>query len=208
MRNLQSVEDGASRQEAWIEGFKNSEISRQKQINDEQLLMLFGTTHTFHNQVEDNKVQITSRGIEVHINKHFHEYDIPEDIYMSVVGKRVNVIYDPYNLDRILVTDGKSVRFTASKLTNSMKMPSALIDYQPGDRTRLNNKLKAMEEHVKTFTNAKEKRDSLLELNRIDTDGLLQSGLLIKGQKQAAELAYQNNLLGTGDVMEDALSRM
>jgi hypothetical protein len=208
MRNLQQVENGPSKQEQWIEAFHNSEIAKQKQINYEQLISLCGTMHTFHNQIGDNKVQITSRGIEVNINKQFHEFDVPDEIYMQVVGKRVHVIYVSYNLNRVLITDGNNIRFIATKITEEMKMPRALIDYKPGDRARLNNKLKAMTDHVKTFTDAKEKRDNLIDLNRIDTDGWLQSGLLIKHQKQHAELAYQNNLLGTGNAIEDALSKM
>ena len=207
-RNLQMVEDGPSRQEAWLEAFQASEISKQRQIDEQQMLLTFGTMHTFHNQIGDNKVQITSRGIEVTINKQLHEFDIDDDIYMQVVGKRVHVIYDPYNFSRVLITDGDKLRFIANKLTEEMKMPSALIDYQPGDRERLNKKLNAMKDHVKMFTDAKEKRQNILALNRIDIDGLLQSGLLIKGQKQAAELAYQNNLLGAGNVLEDALNGM
>ena len=196
MRNLQQVEDGPSKQDDWIAAFNTSEISQANKIEDKHMLYLFGTLHTFANQIGDNKVQITSRGIEVNINKQYHEFDIPDDIYMDVVGKRVHIIYEPYNLNRVLVTDGDKLRFTAQKLTEEMKMPSALIDYQPGDRARLNNKLEAMMGHVKMFTERKAKVDNILQLNRIDTEGLLQSGLLIKGQKTSCRTAISKQLIG------------
>ena len=167
-----------------------------------------GTLHTFKNQIGDNKVQITSRGIEVNINKQYHEFDIEDSMYMQVVGKRVHIIYEPYNLNRVLITDGDKLRFIAYKLTEEMKMPSALVDYLPGDRTRINNKLKGMLGHVQMFTEKNKKDDDNVLLGDVDIAGVLQSGLLIKGQKQAAELAYQNKLLGTGNVLEDALNGM
>jgi hypothetical protein len=208
MRNLQQVVNGPSKQDAWKAAFNASETSKIRQIDEVKMLELFGTMHTFHNQIGDNKVQITNRGLEVNINKQYHEFDIDDSIYMQVVGKRVHVIYEPYNMNRVLVTDGKNLRFIAQKLTDDMKMPRAIIDYKVGDRERLNKKLEAMKDHVQMFTDAKEKRKNILQLNRIDTEGLLQSGLLIKPEKQAAEISYQNNLLGTGDVLEDALNNM
>lgn len=209
MRNLQSEENGPSRQEVWLEALHASELARQKEIGYEDVLLLLGTQHTFHNQNGDNKVKITNRGLEITINKKFHEYDIPADIYMDVVGKRVHVIYDPYNPDHVLLMDG-SLRFIASKLHEDDKLPSALIDYKTNDRARINDRLRAMEDHVRSFSEKKNRRDNLIERSRVDTDGLLQSGLLIKGQKQAAELAHQNHLLGGADDfrIDDALNSM
>jgi hypothetical protein len=186
LRHLPDRKTGISRQQQWITAFNNSDLSRQHQISDARMLHLFGVEHT-HSHT------ITNGGIKVSIEGQQFVYDVPDDLYLQNVGKKVKVTYDPYDYSRVLVTDGGSLRFVAREFE---KMSSAIADYKDGERSRLNHLLLMKKNHVQRIADSKNNRVDVLERHAIDASSLLQAQVLTKELKQNAELQYQQAQLG------------
>lgn len=196
MRNLKN-ENGVTRQQQWIDAFNQSEVSKELPINDEQMLLRYGTHHDYKNT-------ITNRGITPSINCIDRTYEIPEEFYLQTVGKKIQVIYDPFDYSRILVTDNDKIRFIAREYD---ALPSAIADYKPGDRANLNRRISEKKRHVEQIANKKDQRQNLLQRNQIDSESLLQAGVLIKEIKQGAELMYQQTKRISNDTY-DPLDQM
>lgn len=167
MRNLVNEKTGLSKQEEWVKAFNQSEKSKAHPISEVQLLAKLGTPHTHSNT-------ITNRGITPAINCVERTYEIPEELYLQTVGKTVQVIYDPFNYSRILVTDNKNLLFIARE---QELMPSAIADFEPGDRKKINDRIEEKIRHMQSISNAKDKRIDVLERNRINTESLLMAGV-------------------------------
>jgi hypothetical protein len=185
MRNLVDEKTGKSRQQQWVEMFNASELSSEKRISDKRMLLLFGTQHSHTNT-------ITNGGLQVTINGQPFTYDIPDDLYLQNVGKKVQVYYDHFDKSRVLVTDGKSLHFVAHEFE---KMASAIADYAPGERARLNHLWQQKKDHVSTISGNRQQRIEVLDRHRMDAESLLQAGVMVKEIKQAAELEYQHHTL-------------
>jgi hypothetical protein len=180
MRNLVNDKTGLTKQQEWLQAFRQSHKSQEKAISDMQFLHLFGTSHDYQNR-------ITNKGLTPCLNGMERLFEIPEAYYLESVGKKVQVIYDPIDFSRVLVTDGASLRFIAHEYE---KLPSALADFLPGDRARLNHKLEEKRRHVEFISQQKEKRQNLLERNKIDAESLLQAGVMAKELMQDAVSKY------------------
>lgn len=181
LRQLPNRKTGISRQQQWLNAFNSSDLSRQHQISEGRMLHLFGQQHS-HSHT------ITNGGLRVNINGQQFVYDVPDELYLQNVGKKVQVTYDPYDYSRVLVTDGGSLRFVAREFD---KMSSALADYKPGDRARLNQLLQQKRRHVEAIAASKEKRQDAIERAGIDAASMLQAQVMVKELKQTAELTYQ-----------------
>lgn len=181
----QANKEGITRQQQWLTAFNSSDKSRERQINDELMLLKTGIRH-MNSQGGVN--QITNRGITFQLSNRRYTYDIPDHQYLQNVGKYVHIIYDPYDLSRILVTDDHTTRFICQA---NMPVPSALADFREGDRHRLNEIFAQKYDHVEQIGNAKAKRQAILKQAKIDAESMLQAGVLVKEIKQAAEAAYQ-----------------
>jgi hypothetical protein len=182
LRNLVDENTGKSKQDQWLDAFTASELSKKKQIGEMQLLLTFGRVHDYKNT-------ITNKGITPAINCIEHNYEIPDEYYLQTVGKRVQVIYEPFDYSRILVTDGGNLRFIAREY---QKLPSAIADYQPGDRKRINDRLEEKKMHVQMIATQNAKHQKTLQKSGINAEGLLRMGnMLPKEIKQQAELEYR-----------------
>lgn len=168
---------GTSKQTAWIDSFHASEKSKAKAISAEKHLQIFGKRH-----IETNSLR--PEGLRVRLNGNQFIYDIPSEYFPYHVGKKVQVIYDPYDLNQVLVTDGKGLRFVA---TSFEKMPSALADHTTESRLRLNSLLIDKKRIANVPVQAALKRQEVLERANIDIESTLQSGTLIKQVRHAAE---------------------
>lgn len=186
MRMIPDAKTGKPKQQMWLDAFHRSELSQQHQISDARMLYLLGQQHT-HTHT------ITNGGLKVTFDGSLHTYDIPDELYLENVGKKVQVIYDPYDKNKVLVTDGGKLRFVAKEFD---KMSSAIADYKEGDRARLNYLLDQKRKHVETISAKKETRQTLVERHAIDSASLLQAQVLTKEIKQTAELDYQRASLG------------
>lgn len=193
MRNLVNEKTGLTKQSEWLQAFHNSHKSQERQINEMQFLHLFGFTHNYSNT-------ITNKGLTPMINGMERVFEIPEEFYLSTVGKRVSIVYEPIDLSRVLVTDGANLRFVAREYE---KLPSALADFLPNDRARLNAKLNEKRRHVEFIAKQKEQRQDLLGKHKIDAEGLLQAGVMAKEIMQGAlsnygQISYNNNQNNSG----------
>ena len=188
MRQTINPKSGLPRETEWLNAFKTSLKSQQKQIDTEKRLQLFGITHPYSNK-------ISAAGIKVEINRKRFTFDIPDELYMANVNKTVQVTYDPYDMSQVLVSDGKGLRFVTGEVR---KMPSALADFKEGDRTLLNNRLdfkKQINQHV---TNHLNERIEVLQRAQIDANSILQAGVTVK------EISHKSQKVLTGDFASSA----
>jgi hypothetical protein len=174
--------NGKSKQQEWLEVWARLADADKKQITDEQFLLLFG--------VQSNRsISITNKGVAPQINNVQYLYSVPPALSLANIGKKVKVLYDPYDMSRVLVTDGGSLRFLA---TTTQLAPKALRDYQPGDRSYLNALLSEKKDQVNYVVNAAAHREKVLTENGVDAESLLIAGVMIKEIKQQAEVSYQS----------------
>lgn len=192
MRQTINPKSGLSRQKEWVEAFKASEKSKVKLIDAEKRLQLFGVQHPHKNK-------ISAAGIKVEINRQRFAFDIADDLYMQNVGKTVQVTYDPYDMSQVLISDGRGLRFVTGEVH---KMPSALADFEPGDRTLLNQRLDFKKQINKVVQESLEQRQKVLQRAHIDANSFLQAGVTIK------EVSHKAQKVLTGGEVEDFDWRM
>lgn len=170
-----------SRHEEWVQAFQTSEKAKSKLLSPEMRLQVFGKVHEYTNQ-------ITAEGLTPTLLGKRREYELSQQQLLAHVGKRVQVIYDEHDLSKVLVTDGKGLRFLAYEYG---KVPAALADYEPGDAERirqLQNEKKTLLPTIQGFINT---RKDVLERARIDAESRLQAGVLVK------EIAHEDQRLLT-----------
>lgn len=170
MRLTKRKADGPTRQEEWLQAFFNSEKSQQRCLTEATRLQIFGKRHSHLNRIEAKGLTPTLLG-ETRI------YELSQDIIFEHVGKQVQVIYDEADLSTVLVTDGKGLRFLAHEY---QLLPSAIADYEPGDRERINRLLDEKKTLLPKIQNLIENRKSVLERANIDAESRIQAGVLTK----------------------------
>lgn len=184
LRNWPAAEGQPSKQDEWLAAWNATPAEFKKPITDEHFLTVFG--------VEANQngksISITNRGCEPQINNVQYSFDLPFDIISQYIGTKVRVLYDPYNMDRVLLTNFKDFRCVA---TSAKYLPSTMADYKEGSRTDLNKILASKLQQVEYRASKADKRKDVLTDNNIDIEALLQAGVPIhKELKQYAEERY------------------
>lgn len=180
LRHLVIEKTGLSRQEEWINAFHASEKSKAHPISEIQLLVKLGTPHSHTNT-------ITNRGITPAINCVDRTYEIPEEIYLQTIGKKVQVIFDPMDYSRILVTNYKDLLFIARE---QELMPSAIADFKPGDRAKINDRLEEKRRHMQLVADKKKDRQEVLQRHQIDVESMLMAGIHTKAESHGILLNY------------------
>ncbi len=188
MRKTVNSKTGKCRQEEWIEAFKASEKSKKRQISQAQRIQLFGITHP-------KTVKISQKGLVFDLHKQSYRYDIPDEHYLDNLGKTVKVMYEPHNMEQVLITDDRGLRLVVSTM---QAMPSALADFQAGDRERLNNLLEAKTKMMLGIQEKLNDRLDILSRNRIDAESILKVGV-----SAPKELSQAANNLYIGSFDED-----
>lgn len=203
MRNIKDKKTGKTRQEVWVNAFFEAEKSKEKQFTAEQRIAIFGQKHIIPRNPELVYTNtVTADGLVMTIGGQKLIYDVPDSVYMQALGRKVRVVYDPYNLNQVLVTDDKQVRFLANAYEY---MPSALADFKEGDRAKLNSLLNGKKEMAAIPAAETANRKSvlqragidpyaLLQRNSIDAQSLLQSGNLLKAPRHEAERIAANQV--------------
>jgi len=184
-----------SKQAEWLTAWNMLPDTDKRAITDEQFLQKFGIIH----KPGGRGVTINNLGIPVQITGQKLLFDVPANLHMQIIGKTVNVVYDPMDVSRVLVTDNSGLRFIA---TQTRLAPKAIRDMQPGDRSYLNELLAQKKEQSGRVANASEKRKSTLIEKGIDPESLLQAGVMDKTLKQMAEVSIQSRI-GLGYNQED-----
>jgi hypothetical protein len=203
VRNMPDVKRGAlnspSREQLFLQEWKHLKEEDKRPISEEQFLLTFGVTHN----PQGRTIAITNRGVEPQINNQKLSYDLPETwMYEKLVGTSVNVIYDPFDLSRVLVTNGKDVRFIAR---TAQLVPRAMKDQYTGSRTFLNALLAEKKDQVRRASEASESRRSFISDDLFDAEALLKGGVLVKELKNDAE---QKLLEATNDAPYDPFDDM
>jgi hypothetical protein len=157
-----------SKEQKWLQSWNELSIEKRNPITDEQFLLTFGVTHQPRHT---DTIRITNRGVEPQICNSKYSYDLPESwMYSKLRGAEVQVIYDPFDMSRILVTNNDDIRFTAK---SAQLVPRALKDHYTGSRTFLNSILEEKRDQVKQVA---EKSASRKQFSRNHAEAILQSG--------------------------------
>ncbi|WAC40550.1 hypothetical protein [Pedobacter sp. SL55] len=179
LRKLPNQKTGVSRQEEWLNSI--NEKSKARAISAEKHLQIFGVLHKPRN---GGKNRLLPAGLEL-MDRRF-VYDIPAFYFPEHVNKAVNVIYDPYDMSQVLVTDGKGLRFVAHEYERS---PSCIADHTKETRQLWHQRIEEKKIIAAVPAKEAEKRRTLLERAAIDAESLLQGSVLIKQIRHTAEKA-------------------
>jgi hypothetical protein len=153
----------------------------RRPITDEQMLLTFGLKH----DPNGRQITITNRGVEPQINNTQYSYDLPEQwMYNKLIGAKVNVIYDPFDMSRVLVTNYDDIRFVAQTAQLS---PRAIKDYTTGSREFLNALLSDKKAQVKEVGDASIKRKKIVDPKLYNAAGVVIGGSMVKELKAEAE---------------------
>jgi hypothetical protein len=166
------VENDKTRQQMWLEAFHNSSFCSTRAITTERKLELVGVKH-----LPKEPVRLRVNGINFQLNNKHYEFDIPGSFFPEHLNKRVELLFDPADMSKVLVTDNKGIRFVAEAY---QKQPSALADYTEGSRTRLNAELEEKTRIADKLTSYVTSRDARLERAKIDAASLIQANVLTK----------------------------
>ena len=169
-----------SKEQKWLQAWNELPIEQKRPITDEQFLLIFGIKHN----PQSRTITITNRGVEPQILGTKYSYDLPEAwMYNDLVGSNVSVYYDPYDMSRVLVTDGNAIRFIAKE---AQLVPRALQDTYTGSRTFLNAILAEKKDQVVKAATSAAKRKQLMPAG-FNAEAMLQGGVMIKEIKNSAE---------------------
>lgn len=193
MRNVSRKDSGKSRQQVWLENVQAKESSRERRITREAFLSLFGEKH-------EHKNRLTNRGVNITVDSERYIYDIPDNIYLDVVGKTTQVTYDPEDMSSILVEDDNGIRFVAQEY---VKNKMALYDQNADDKKTIQERISAKRAQRQTIISAKDQREELSYRGGIDAEGMLKAGYLTKEDNFAAQAAYRTSLYGSSSISQD-----
>ena len=161
-----------SREQIWLERWHQLPETEKRSISDLQFLLTFGIKH----EPQGRQITITNRGIEPTICGVKYSYDLPDYVAMQhLIDTKVNVIYDPYDMSRVLISDGDKVNFIA---TSATLQPRAIAYQYEGSRQALNMILAEKKAQVQAVSDAKSKRD--IEGNYLDFEASMFGGLMPK----------------------------
>lgn len=174
-----------SKEQQFLEQWNKLSLEDKRPISDEQFLLTFGIKHQPKHR---SGITINNRGVEPQISNCKYSYDLPESwMYNKLIGEKVEVYYDPYDMSRILVTNHQDIRFIAKTAELS---PRALKDTYTGSRTFLNSILAEKKEQVKQVADGTERRKLTVDASRYNAEAMLQGNVLVKEIKNGAEQKY------------------
>ena len=190
IRHYRKDGESPSLQEQWLAGYTTMPADKKRELTDADRLMLFGHKHTSENR-------ITKEGLMPTLNGKKLVYEVPEADYLKHVGLQTSIMYDPYDMSKILaVGDDGRVRIECN-LFQKQKM--AFMDMGEGDRASLNALLTEKKRISQGVLDASNYRNDLLDRAELDAESILQAGVLVKEIKNAAE----RKVLGSGSVEEE-----
>jgi hypothetical protein len=183
--------EALSKEKQWLSKWNSLSNEEKRPINDEQFLMIFGIRH----EPQGREITITNRGVEPQINNRKYSYDLPDYVQMmEFIGQKVNVIYDPYDMSRVLVTNEENIRFIAREAT---LQPRALQDTYASSRHMLNVMLNDKSEQVKAVAAKAANRKLIIGRSSNDPESILLGGFMPKELKNDVEHRYLTNQADT-----------
>jgi len=187
--------NGISKHDQWLAAWQKLPQENKRAITDEQFLLKFGIEHS-------TGIRITNRGVEPQICGKRYSYDLQTPSLLEYVGKAVSVIYDPFDMSRVLVTDFEKVRLVGYDARLNSR---ALQDADTDSRTYLNAVLQEKRNDVNLIATKERRRKEVLKEAGIDAEGLLQANVMVKSIRQKAEqkvLVAANTGYEDGDIYD------
>lgn len=168
-----------TRQEMWLEAFNTSDFCAKKAINYERHLELFGK------KLEPKQpARLRVDGLNFQINNVKYSFDVPGSLFPEYLNHRVEVVYDPADMSRVLVTDHKGLRFVANEYR---LQPSAIADMQEGDRKMLDERLAEKHAITQKLTDYVVQREERIQRAKINAESLIQANVLTKAINHKAQ---------------------
>lgn len=180
LRHMPQANTKISKHDQWMQAWQAMPVEQKRQITDEQFLLKFGIEH--NNQ--GRGIRITNRGVEPQIGGIKYSYDINVPSLMQYINKSVSVVYDPFDMSRVLITDFEGVRLMG---VDARLNSRALQDADTDTRTYLNATLTEKTNDVEFIAQRSQRRRRVLESAGIDAETLLQANVMDKQLKQRAE---------------------
>lgn len=176
-------EEGAkSRQQEWLEAWMALSEEKKRPISETQMLMKCGLQHGWQNEITKNGVQPTIAG-------HLYAYAVPPALYLQNVGRKVHTIYDPFDMNSVLLTDNEHLRFVAHHIT---PVAGCMMDMKEGGRSFLNLLIAQKGADVDTITESKRMRRERMATAGQDASITLRlGGMARKELKTAATEEWQ-----------------
>jgi hypothetical protein len=173
--------DAPSKEQQWLQMWEQMPVQKRRPITDEQFLLIFGIKHQPAGKINANT--ITNRGVEPQIGNVKYSFDLPEAwMYNELIGEQVTVVYDPFDMSRVLVTNGENIRFIAQ---TAQLTPRAIEDSHTGSRQYLNAVLQEKKQQVVTAGEGMARRRATVQPS-FNAEAVLQGGVLIKEIKNKA----------------------
>lgn len=173
--------EAPSREALWLEKWNAMPAEEKIQVDDMQFLSIFGIPKGRTNK-------ITNRGIEPVIAGVKYSYDLPNYVTMQhLIGSDITIVYDPYDMSRVLVTDFKNIRFIAKEAT---LQPRGLAYAYNGSRAALNMVLeekKAQVERVSQLANDRQIDDDYLDVEALMFGGMMPKETLAMVEQKGLE---------------------
>jgi hypothetical protein len=179
MRHSISSGTEKSKQELWLEAFHASGFCKGRAITNERKLELVGVKHE-----PREPVRLQATGLKFQVNNIKYHFDIPAQLFPQYNDRKVELIYDPYDMSQVLVTDNKGLRFVADKY---IYQPAAIADMKPGDGKRLNERNEDKKQIAAKLVDFVQSRDERLQRANIDAQSLLQASVLTKAMNHKAQ---------------------
>lgn len=176
-----------SKEEQWLDAWNATSHEKKRLITDEQFLIKFGIEHNYRGEGK----RITNRGIEPEINGIKYSYDL-EEYSMEHINKVVSIMYDPYDMSRVLVTDFEKIRIMGFE---ARKHSRALKDASTDSRTYLNAVLQEKRDQVGYVATAADNRKKVLAQYTVDAESVLLQGLTTKEITHDAEAKMLNAMI-------------
>lgn len=192
-----------SKEQQFVEQWNQLHNDDKRMINDEQFLLTFGIKH----QPQGRSISITNRGVEPQINNSRFSYDLPESwMYDKYIGAKVNVVYDPFDMSRVLITNYDDIRFVAR---TAHLQPRALKDQYTGSRTYLNAILAQKKDQVSRVSELSVARKRIVNTDYYNAEAMLEGGVLLKELKYEAEQKYleTSSLKSLDDKLYDMINQ-
>jgi hypothetical protein len=177
--------------------WKEADRSRDRKLSDIKRLQLFGQIHSRGDMIYQHR--LTNAGIRLTIEGITHNYmEFEPEFFVKNAGKEFQVIYDEWDLNKILITaDEGSTNYLVNRVE---PVPMAFADMQDGDRTRL-NRILDMKKNVKGLIMDMHDQDrNLLSSAGIDPARSIEAegyakGMFPVGNEIKGMLNESNNLL-------------
>lgn len=177
-----------SRQQEWLEAWAVLPEEKKRQVTHMQVLAKAGFLHDANGGNE-----ITKNGVQPTIARVKYSYAVPPAFYLQNVGRKVVTFYDPFDMQKVLVTDNEQLRFMANHIT---PVAGCMQDMQEGGRTFLNQILAEKKADVQTITEAKVQRRQRLAAAGQDAEITLKLGASVRKElKTAATEEWQEPVM-------------